>query len=116
MAFEAPAATVLITAHRELEKLTLSATQLTLKEQLARTYGVLVHEGQWLEAAARDIEIFLQSTQRHVNSQSTQVIILTKILHTIIECCGTPLYIRYYGYNTMNIPVISRGSSWIFRI
>ncbi len=37
--------------------------QLFLKDQLAATYGNLVHEGQFLEPAARDIEQFLASTQ-----------------------------------------------------
>ena len=51
VAFEAPAATALITAHRELEKLTLTATQARVNRELAATYGDLVHEGRLLEPA-----------------------------------------------------------------
>ena len=65
VAFEAPAATVLITAHRELEKLTLTARQQRVKDGLAQVYGDLVHEGQFLEPACRDIEaLFVRSQER----------------------------------------------------
>jgi argininosuccinate synthase len=65
VAFEAPAAHLLIAAHRELEKLTLTARQQRVKDQLAAIYGDLVHEGQILEPACRDIEaLFVRSQER----------------------------------------------------
>jgi len=65
VAFEAPAAHLLIAAHRELEKLTLTARQQRVKDQLAAVYGDLVHEGQILEPACRDIEaLFVRSQER----------------------------------------------------
>jgi argininosuccinate synthase len=67
VAFEAPAAIVLITAHRELEKLVLSAQQARVKEMLAATYGDLVHEGKQLDLVCADIEAFLASSQRRVS-------------------------------------------------
>ena len=66
VAFEAPAADILLTAHRELEKLVLSAQQMRIKDQLAATYGDLVHEGKQLDLACRDIEAFLASSQQRV--------------------------------------------------
>lgn len=66
VAFEAPAADILLTAHRELEKLVLSAQQMRVKDQLAATYGDLVHEGKQLDLACRDIEAFLASSQQRV--------------------------------------------------
>ena len=44
VAFEAPAADVLITAHRELEKLVLTGRQARIKELVAAPYGDLVLE------------------------------------------------------------------------
>jgi argininosuccinate synthase len=67
VAFEAPAAEVLITAHRELEKLVLSAQQSRIKDSLAATYGDLVHEGKQLDLACRDIEAFFESSQSRVS-------------------------------------------------
>ncbi|MEY3976966.1 MAG: hypothetical protein RLZZ33_2021 [Pseudomonadota bacterium] len=65
VAFEAPAAEVLLNAHRELEKLVLTGRQQRIKEMLAGPYGDWVHEGQLLDPVCRDIEaLFLQSQER----------------------------------------------------
>ena len=66
VAFEAPAALTLITAHHELEKLVLSAQQARIKDSLAAVYGDLVHEGKQLDLACRDIEAFFDSSQKRV--------------------------------------------------
>jgi argininosuccinate synthase len=66
VAFEAPAAEVVLTAHRELEKLVLTARQQRLKDQVAALYGEMVHEGQATEPAARDAEALLASSQARV--------------------------------------------------
>ncbi len=66
VAFEAPAAITLITAHRELEKLVLSAQQARIKDSIAAVYGDLVHEGKQLDLACDDIEALLESSQRRV--------------------------------------------------
>jgi len=71
VAFEAPAAEVLLTAHRELEKLTLSALQTRIKDTVAASYGDFVHEGKQLDAACRDIEALLESSQRRVTGEVT---------------------------------------------
>jgi len=69
VAFEAPAAEVLLTAHRELEKLTLTGRQQRIKELLAAPYGDLVHEGQLLDPVCRDIEALLLSSQQRVTGE-----------------------------------------------
>ena len=66
VAFEAPAADVLLTAHRELEKLVLTGRQQRIKELVAQPYGDLVHEGQLLDPVCRDIESLLESSQKRV--------------------------------------------------
>ncbi|MEZ6004811.1 MAG: argininosuccinate synthase [Planctomycetota bacterium] len=67
VAFEAPAAAVILLAHRELEKLVCTGRQLDVKETVSRTYGNLVHEGQFLEPVCRDIEALLKSSQARVS-------------------------------------------------
>jgi argininosuccinate synthase len=71
VAFEAPAAEILIAAHRELEKLVLTGRQQRVKETVSAVYGDLVHEGQLLEPAARDIEALLLSSQARVTGEVT---------------------------------------------
>ncbi len=66
VAFEAPAAEVLLCAHRELEKLVLTGRQQRIKETVAQPYGDLVHEGQLLDPVCRDIEALLLSSQERV--------------------------------------------------
>jgi argininosuccinate synthase len=67
VAFEAPAAEIVLTAHRELEKLTLTGAQQRLKDQVAAVYGELVHVGQHLDPACRDAEALLESSQARVS-------------------------------------------------
>ncbi len=69
VAFEAPAAEVLLTAHRELEKLVLTGKQSRIKESVAQPYGDLVHEGQHLDPVCRDIEALLVSSQARVSGE-----------------------------------------------
>jgi len=67
--FEAPAAHLLIGAHRELEKLVLSGKQLFWKETLGNLYGSLLHEGHFFDPLARDLEAFLESSQDRVRGE-----------------------------------------------
>ena len=69
VAFEAPAAEVLLVAHRELEKLVLTGKQARIKELVAAPYGDLVHEGQHLDPVCRDIEALLLSSQQRVTGE-----------------------------------------------
>jgi argininosuccinate synthase len=69
VAFEAPAAEVLLTAHRELEKLVLTGRQQRIKELVAGPYGDLVHEGQLLDPVCRNIEALLLSSQERVSGE-----------------------------------------------
>jgi argininosuccinate synthase len=66
VAFEAPAAETLLTAHRELEKLVMTPRQQRIKDLVAQPYGDLVHEGQLLDPVCRDIEALLLSSQERV--------------------------------------------------
>ncbi len=69
VAFEAPAADVLLTAHREVEKLVLTGKQARLKDTVAQPYGDWVHEGQHLDPVCRDIEALLASSQVRVTGE-----------------------------------------------
>lgn len=64
--FEAAAPMIIIKAHHLLEKHVLTKWQQYWKEQLANWYGMLLHEGQFLEPVMRNIEVFLENTQEYV--------------------------------------------------
>ncbi len=65
--FEAPASLIIIKAHHLLEKHTLTKWQQYQKEQLGNFYGMLLHEGNYLDEVMRNIEAFLTDTQKNVS-------------------------------------------------
>ncbi|MDQ2069587.1 argininosuccinate synthase [Natronospira bacteriovora] len=67
--FEAGAAQLLITGHRELEKLLLSGRQLFWKAQLGDLYGSLIHEGQAFDPLVGNLEAFLEASQKTVSGE-----------------------------------------------
>ena len=69
--FEAPAPLILITAHRELEKVVLTKWQRYQKDQLSDFYGMLLHEGQYYDPVMRDMETYLTSSQEVVTGSVT---------------------------------------------
>jgi argininosuccinate synthase len=66
VAFEAPAALMLIDAHTLLEKHVLTKHQIYWKKQLADWYGMMLHEGNYLEPTMRWIENMLEDSQEYV--------------------------------------------------
>ena len=70
VAFEAPAASILIAAHRELEKLVLTKRQRDLKDRAGAYYGDLLHEGLWLDPVCRDLERLIESSQERVTGEA----------------------------------------------
>ncbi len=64
--YEAPAAVVLLEAHRILEELTLTKQQTRFKGLVAQEYADLVYNGLWFSAHHRDLAEYVASTQRHV--------------------------------------------------
>ncbi len=67
--FEAAAPLIIIEAHRLLEKHVLGKWQLYWKDQLGEFYGMLMHEGQFLDPVMRDIEAFLEHAQKYVSGK-----------------------------------------------
>lgn len=67
--FEAGLSLLVIKAHQHLEKHNLTKGQIYWKEQLANWYGMMIHEGQFLDPLARNIEGFLQDTQKFVSGK-----------------------------------------------
>lgn len=64
--FEAAAPLIIIKAHHLLEKHVLTKYQLYWKEQIAKFYGQLMHEAQYLDPTMRDMEAFMESSQKSV--------------------------------------------------
>jgi len=64
--YEAPAATILYLAHRELESLTLDKDTFHYKELIGPRYAELVYCGLWESALKKTIDAFVSETQKKV--------------------------------------------------
>lgn len=67
--FEAAAPMLILKGHHALEKHVLSKWQLQWKDQIAQFYGTWLHEGQILDPVMRDMEAYLESSQRTVTGK-----------------------------------------------
>ncbi|HET7045246.1 MAG TPA: argininosuccinate synthase [Gaiellaceae bacterium] len=67
--YEAPAAIALIEAHRALEDVVLTKSELRIKRGLETTWTELVYEGQWFSPAREAIDAFVAKTQERVTGE-----------------------------------------------
>ena len=65
--YEAPAATILLEAHRDLESLVLDRELLHYKEGLAHKYAELVYYGLWFTPLRLALDAFVENTQAKVS-------------------------------------------------
>jgi len=64
--YETPAAIAIISAHRELETLTLTRDVLRFKTTLEQRYAELAYEGLWFTPLKRALDAFITETQKTV--------------------------------------------------
>ena len=67
--FQAGGPQLIIKAHHLLEKHTLTKWQLFQKDRISDFFGMLLHEGQYLDPVMRDLEAFMQSSQEKVSGK-----------------------------------------------
>jgi len=65
--YEAPAATILHFAHRELERLTLEKTVFQYKKNVAQDYANLIYNGTWFSPMREALDGFVEATQKTVS-------------------------------------------------
>lgn len=65
--YEAPAATVLLRAHRALEAMTLSRQQLRFNEKVTSELSDIIYDGLWFSVLRQDLTTYLESAQKHVS-------------------------------------------------
>jgi argininosuccinate synthase len=65
--YEAPAATVLHFAHRELERLTLDKEVSHYKAKIAHDYADIIYNGLWFSPLKKSLDAFIDETQKTVN-------------------------------------------------
>ena len=64
--YETPGGTILVTAHKLLESLTLDRETMHYKQQVALKYAELVYYGQWFSPLREALDAFIDATQKNV--------------------------------------------------
>jgi len=67
--YECPAATILIEAHRELEKLVLTRHEIWFKQKIDAEWTNLVYTGLWNDPLKDDLDAFVEKTQEQVSGE-----------------------------------------------
>jgi len=100
--FEAAAPLIILKAHHLLEKHTLTKWQQYWKEQLANWYGMLLHEGQFLEPVMRNIETFLTDSQKTVSGKVFVKLLPYRFELQGIESAHDLMSNKFGAYGEMN--------------
>jgi len=67
--YEVPGAQVLITAHQELESLTVERDLVRFKRGVEQRWSELVYDGLWFSPLKRALDEFVRESQRHVSGE-----------------------------------------------
>jgi len=68
--YETPGGTILVTAHKVLESITLDRETMHYKQQVALKYAELVYYGQWFSPLRCALDAFVDATQRNVTGKA----------------------------------------------
>jgi argininosuccinate synthase len=69
--YEVPAATIVLTAHKELEKLVCTSHQNLFKSQLDNQWAFLAYAGLWWEPLRNDLDAYMESVNEQVTGSIT---------------------------------------------
>lgn len=64
--YESPGATIMMEAHKDLEKLTIDKMAYHFKQTVSIKYGELVYDGLWFSQLKEALDAFIDSTQENV--------------------------------------------------
>ncbi|MEM3716009.1 MAG: argininosuccinate synthase [Candidatus Bathyarchaeia archaeon] len=67
--YECPAATVIIEAHKDLEKMVLTRHEVLFKQHIDAEWAYLVYAGLWMDPLREDLDAFINKTQERVKGE-----------------------------------------------
>ncbi len=67
--YEAPAATLLLKVHRDLEQFCLTKEEIRLKRPLEAQWAKMVYHGEWFHPLKDALDAFIATTQKAVNGE-----------------------------------------------
>jgi argininosuccinate synthase len=95
--YECPAATVLIEAHKDLEKMVLTRHEVLFKQQIDTQWTFLAYAGLWLDPLREDLEAFINKSQENVSGK-----VRVKLYKGGFQVVGRSSPMSLYDQNLVN--------------
>jgi len=95
--YECPAATVLIEAHKDLEKMVMTRHEVLFKQQIDAQWTFLVYAGLWLDPLREDLEAFINKSQESVTGE-----VRVKLYKGGLHVVGRSSPMSLYDQNLVN--------------
>ncbi len=102
--YEAPAATILLAAHKALEDLILDRELSHFKQMISQRYAELVYYGLWFSPLKEALDGFIETTQKNITGT-----VRLKLYKGMCTVCG-----RKSGYSLYNKELATYGEGDIF--
>jgi argininosuccinate synthase len=95
--YECPAATVLLEAHQDLEKLVLTRHEVLFKQQIDAQWTFLAYAGLWMDPLREDLEAFIDKSQENVTGE-----VRVKLYKGGLQVVGRSSPMSLYDQNLVN--------------
>jgi len=95
--YECPAATVLLEAHKDLEKLVLTRHEVLFKQQIDVQWTFLAYTGLWMDPLREDLQAFINKTQENVHGE-----VRVKLYKGGLQVVGRSSPMSLYDQNLVN--------------
>ncbi len=95
--YECPAATVLLEAHKDLEKLVLTRHEVLFKQQIDSQWTFLAYAGLWMDPLREDLEAFIDKSQENVQGE-----VRVKLYKGGLQVVGRSSPMSLYDKNLVN--------------
>lgn len=95
--YECPAATVILEAHKDLEKMVLTRHEVLFKQQIDAQWTFMVYAGLWVDPLREDLEAFINKTQENVTGE-----VRVKLYKGGLQIVGRSSPMSLYDQNLVN--------------
>jgi argininosuccinate synthase len=95
--YECPAATVILEAHRDLEKMVMTRHEILFKQQVDSEWVFLAYAGLWVDPLKDDLDAFINRSQESVNGE-----VRLKLFKGGLQVVGRSSPMSLYGKNLAN--------------
>jgi argininosuccinate synthase len=95
--YECPAATVILEAHKDLEKMVMTRHEVLFKQQIDAEWVFLAYAGLWVDPLKDDLDAFINRSQENVNGE-----VKLKLYKGSLQVVGRSSPMSLYDKNLAN--------------